>query len=390
MSLKYNDDMGKVYDTAFFMTMCSREDDFFTLLRNRFANSININEAMKGFFDFKERYKSIVASETEPFVYTDYQTGLHSFLVNTIHYNLDYSSYSKDGVISFLQDRNLKRLFWEHFFPRKKDQIAERLYNNDRTLNIPDLITSLNIPEDIKIRLVDISHDFPKYQWKLLEIFKEIYSLINEYHSEKQNLFDDIRKQLDNTVIDKLYKIHNLPSASKYIPFYSSTLNGLLFDCRSLEKKVCFGLGLHFKEVIESIHQYNHVSFNSFSKILHVETRSEMLDMFFRYKRLCASEIAHELHISKSTIHLHLNAMLLEEMIGYADSDDKNRGERVYYAINSDYFKAFAGISANANKKAYDNISKGIDRYDLPRKRRKAKDGLIYNDNDEYDEEEVE
>ena len=111
-----------------------------------------------------------------------------------------------------------------------------------------------------------------------------------------------------------------------------------------------------------------------------------MLDMFFKYKRLSAPEIAHKLHISQSTIYLHINALRLEGMIIPSDSNPKNQGAKVYYSVNPDYFKVFAWLAVDANEQAYNNISMGIDKYDLPRKRRKSKDGYYYNANDQYDE----
>ena len=392
MSSKFFYDMGKAYDAALFITSCTREDDFLSNLRNRFGKSIDVNEAMRWLFSFKKRHKSFVLpSEIHPFIHTDYHAGRYSFLINAIRDNVNFEHCTKDGISAFLQDRNLKKLFWEHHFPQKKNNIAKQICSNDKTLYVPDAIDTLeNVPENIKMRLVDMSHDFPKYQWKLVETFKEVYVLVDEYHSENQAIIDEIKNQITDTLIDRLHKIFKLPNSILSFPFYFSLLNGLQFDYRNRDGKVCVGLGQFFNSVIDSLYHYKHISFHSIGKVVHVETRAEMLDMFFKYKKLCASEIAHKLHISQSTIYLHLNAMLVEEMIRFTDPSPKNNGEKVYYSINPDYFQVFARYAVDANQQAHNNISKGIDRYELPRKKRKARDGLTYNDNDEYNEEEVE
>ena len=384
---RYNYDMGRGYDTTFFMTLYYREDDFFTLVRNRFGE-IAINEAMCGFFNFKERYKSVVLPpEIAPFAYTDYQAGLHSFLIRVICDNLDFENHTKDDIISFLQSFELKMMFWEHFFSQKDDRIAERIITNDSTLNIPEIVNKLNISEEIKLHLVAMAFDFPKYQQILIGAFAAVYAMIAEYHAENQSIIEEMKNQITENLSDRLYKIYK-PSTT--VQSYSfSLLNGVLVDYRGFDKKVCFVLGSHFNDVIDSLHRYSHISLNSFGKIVCVETRAEMLDMFLQYKRLCASEIADSLNITKSTIYVHLNSMLLEGMIRYTDADAKNNGERVYFSVNSDYFKVYAGLATDINEKAYNNISKGIDKYELPRKKRKARDGLIYNDNDEYNEEEM-
>ena len=388
MGEKWNCDIGIAYDDALFITAYFREDDYLTMLRNRFGKT-EVDEAMQGYFDFKERHKSVVFSrEIAPFVYSNYSAGLCGFLISAICDKLDFQEHTKDGITLFLQNRELKRLFWEHQFPHKKDRIAERIITNDSTLRVPDVISQLNMPEDIKYSLIDMSYDFPKYQRELVEAFREVYPLSEEYRLEKQSVIAEIKSQIDDNLLKRLRSIYKLPDAVS-LTFYCSLLNGLLIDYRSFNKKVCFGLGLHFKEAIDRVYRYDHVSSNSYGKVVHVETRAQMLDMFLKYKRLCASEIADSVKVARTTIHQHLNYMRLEGMIKYTDSDTKSHGERVYFTINSEYFKVYAGLTADINQKASEISEKGIESYDLPRKKRKAKDGLIYNENDEYNEEDL-
>lgn len=383
---KFNLEMSKAIDIVFFIMLYFRGDDFFNYLRGRFSG-INIEEAMHGFFNLKERHKSLVLPpETEPFVYTDYSLGLHSFLNITIRANLDFKEHTKDGIISFLQSREQRRLFWEHIFPNKKDGIAESIIAGDYTFDVPAVINKLNMPDNIRFRLIDMAHNFPKYQRKLVDTFKEVDPLIEEYYSEHQSVIDEIKNQISDDVLNRLRSVYKIPSGVT-LPFYFSLLHGLLLDYRKQDKKVCIGVGQYFVDVLDSLHRYDHVSFNSFGRMTVVETRTEILDLFFKYKQLSVAEIMDSLKLARTTVYTHLNAMHMEGMIKHIK--EKNVGVRVYYSINPEYFKIFAELAIDANKKAHDNISKGIEKYDLPQKKRKARDGLIYNDNDEYDEEEV-
>jgi len=387
MSKKYFYDMGKCYDTSFFLTLYFNEEVFFGRVRNRFNKVVDVNEAMQGFFRFKEQYNSfVVSSEIAPFVYTNYEAGLRSFLILE-PCGLAFEDNTLDGIVAFLRSPKFKIAFWEHYFPSKKSTIAEQICNNDKTLNIPDALGSLTISSDIKIQLIDMAHDFPKYQRKLINTFNEAYVLVDEYYTENQCIIEEMKSKVDDNFIDRLCKIHKLPSSILSPPIYFSLFNELLLDYRSADNKVCFGFGKHIDDVIAGTLRYDHISLNSFGKITHVESRAEMLDMFFKYKKLCAADFAHKLNLSQSAIYLHLNLMIYEGIIQHTDSKPKGHGERVFLSINPNYFEAFATLSLDFAQKAHDNISKGIDRYDRPRKKRKAKDGLIYKDS--YNEDDI-
>ena len=90
---------------------------------------------------------------------------------------------------------------------------------------------------------------------------------------------------------------------------------------------------------------------------------------------MLVADIAHKFKVPKSVVHMHLKLMHLEEIIMYTYGVPKSIRQRTFFSINHEYSKIIVRLSVAANGKAHNNISKGIAKYDRPRrKKRKSED----------------
>jgi len=378
---KYNYEMGKVYDTLFYMTMYFHESDFLTLLRQRGIDELSISDGMRLYFEFKKNHKEIVLPlEIAPFFYADYQVGRSCFVISAIRRYLDIRDNSNGSVVEFFQDKKLfEKMFWEYYFPQKNDNVAKQIVNKDFGLSIAEVISQLNVLDDVKPYFVAMAYNFEMYQEKLIDTFKSIYPLVCDSHSKHQYVFDEIKEQITDNTVDKLKDIFKLPSDISSITIYFSTFNHCLLDYRvdndNDNGERCFGLGSSFIIQMGEVESpdLKFVSLHTMSKALCNETRMDILDMFLTYKRLCAGDIAHKLQIAKSTVYLHLNVMISEEMVVYTEDSPRGHGERAFFSVNPDYFNAITTQVSDINLRASNIILKGIDKYERPKSKRNSK-----------------
>ena len=388
MSVTYNYDIGKVHDTALFITLYFREDDFAAMLCDTVGNEDIVNQAMVAFREFKERNKHIeLPPEIAPFVYTNFGDGFRSFLMSIVLNSIHFNNSTKGEALSFLSDEyKIRKRFWRHFFPETDVGIAKRIAVNDSTLRIPKAIVKLAVAEDIKLSLVDMANNFTEYHKMLVDAFKLVYPYIDELHIASNGIFREIKEQLTNKMETRLRDIHKIPDTTFTFPIYFSVLHGLLANYRYWDDDICIGLGLHFVHTLDSNYRSDHISIKSLSRVLGSPIRAQMLDLFDDYECLCAVEIADLLNLEKPSIYPHLTAMFQAGIIYRTNPEATGRGERKYFSLNMAYYDALIASTKKAKKKSAEKLAKGRKRHVVKRKPRKSNDGLTYNEDDKYDE----
>jgi len=389
MSVTYNYDIGKVYDTALFITMYFREDDFISLQCDNVGDEAVVKKFMCAFKEFKECYKHInLPLEIEPFVYTNYDEGLGSFLINLIYNSAPFDDNNKDAILLFLSDAmRVRKRFWRHFFPKTDVSIAKQIAKNDPALDIPIVISKLGVLDDTKLRLVDMARDFEKYQQKLIDAFKLVYPLIDELHEANKNIFNEIKAQLTDKMVTRIRDVYKISETVFSVPVYFSVLNEILLIHRYWDDEFYIGLGQHFIRTLEHRYSNDHISLNSYSRVMGSKVRMQIRELFDNYECLCASEIADLLSMDKPAIYPHIAAMFQEGIIYRTNPEETGNGVRKYFALNMGYYDVLIAAIKKAKNKSSEKIAKGRKRHEVKRKPRKAKDGLIYNKDDEYDDE---
>jgi len=376
MKIRRNHDAGKAIDTAFFMSANFNEDEIIAQLRSRFDN---VYDAMRLYFDFKEKHRDYVwPKEVPPFVYTSLEAGARNFLVNYLCMNLNFVTCTHDDVLALLRNRDLMmRQFLEVTFPKATNTVIDKLMRRSGTGLVSTMVQDLPYDPEIKMHIALMLNDFTHYHNVLLETYQTVYAWVDTLHTtpEAQAVFDTIIEQIKDPLygtVERFKNIFKLPDTVTSFPFYFVLLNPFILHY-NVSSPLCFGLGVRFKDGIENQYHMKHVTLKSYHKVMGYELRFNILNMFGEYKVLCAGDIAHYLQMQNSAVYVHINELLLNDIITNADPDNMARkGQKKYFKANPEYFKVINEDMREVCNKLISVNHKGVDRYDKPKPPRKG------------------
>ena len=345
MGEKYNYDVSKAYDTIFYMTVYFYEHDIFTRFRERFGDIEDFDEVVHPYYTFKAKHQDyVLPSEISPFVHTNKTAGLQSFLIHYLNNNLNPITGTKEDALDLIKNGELlKRQLFEHILPQTQLNTAD---------SIADIVNELpyaTYTSDIKVHIAFLISDFNKYHNILIDVYNTIYDFVDEWYSENQETIDEIKRLIndeDYNIIERLKTVFKIPNAVSSFSYHVSLLNGLLVNYRKKKNEVDFGLGLHFRAIVE-MYRTGHISHKEmpsgdvFAEVLEMFTRNE--DWVFS-----VTDIAHHLGYAKSVVYPHVNELHLKNIIRYSNSIETDV-YKVYYRLNPDWFEVSRNVKIKIN-----------------------------------------
>lgn len=371
MGEKNNCDIGKLYDTVFYITTYFFEN----VVKERAAPySSDIEEDLKFYYELK----TIIPPIDDKFsvlCYCDKENDLVSFLIKTLSYEISYSTGTLNDFISVLSDTyTLKKNFISYYLFKTSDEVRTKIIRTYDTLLINKILDEYSYEELYKKLFIVTISSFESLLSEFRNVVSTIYSYIEEAHKNHSDYLDSIRNYIstnENNVQEKINVYYKLPKNVSCR--YSFSLLNPLFANIKKDKTYNFLFGKEFIKQIENTVGYDYVTVKSFSKLISNELRGDIFDMFFEYDEICASDIVYHLHTSKTNAHAHLDAMLSQRLI-YISS---TQGKRYYYALNGEYISCVynkLGILSKSIKPVKQIPIEERKRYDLPRKKRRTTD----------------
>ena len=381
MRVKRNLAAGKAKDAIYFLGTLFYEDDIITRLRSKFDN---VGEALRIYYEFKEKHKDHAwPDEIKPFVYTDNEAGTLNFLIHYLDMHFNFASGTEEDVLALLSNHELMhRQFLEMTFPKATNTvISDLMRKGTASTHAVGVFKELPYQTEIKAHISLMLSNFSYYHKVLLEAYKTAYRFVDELHTtdEARHIFEKITaliKDPSYDIVERFRNIFKLPDSVYSFPFYFTLLNPYrLHYSNHGPQQICFGLGLHFRDEIESQYHMKHVTLKSYCKIMGCDLRFKVVELFSKYQTLCATDIAHYLNARKAAVYVHINALLSNDMIVYANPDKKNvKGVRIYFRANPEYFKV---IREDTRRLCYnlENVHHaGVEKYALPKRKKRSDD----------------
>ena len=379
MRIKRNQAAGKAMDVASYLGIRCNEDYIITYFRSKFDN---VGEAMSLYYGFKEKCKDyILPDEITPFVYIDHGTGASNFLAQYLSLNLNYVTCTEEDISALLHNEKLmQRQFLEITFPKAANPIIDDLMRKGTaSVHAAGLIMELSYPNDIRLHISLMIPNFSAYHKVLLKTYQDFDRFMGELHNTKeaQQTFDKIAELVKDpayNIVERFRNIHKLPDAVYSFPFYFTLINPyILHYSNHGPKQICFGLGAHFRDQVESQYHMKHVTLQTHYRLMGSERRYAVVELFSEYQMLCAADITHHLQAHRSAAHTNLNMLLSYSVIMLASPDKtKVKNARVYYKANPEYFKVIVAETRALNHK-WENVNHaGVEKYARPKRKRRS------------------
>lgn len=380
MGDKNNNEIGKLYDTVFYITNYFFEN----VMKERLAPySSDIEEDLKFYYELKNIIPPI-DDKFSAFCYCDKQNDLGSFLIRHLHYKISYSMGTLNDFISILSDIcNFKNDFINYYLFNTSDELRSKILKTNDILLISKTLDKYSYSDLYKKHFLVAITSFEILLSEFINIISMIYSYIDKAH---ENHIDYLESICNYIVDDKDHiqaKIaiwFKLPKNASCK--YSFSLLNPTFANIKKENSYNFLFGKKFIEQIDDTVGYDYITLTSFSKLICNEMRSDIFNMFFEYDEICASDIVHHLHTSKTNAHAHLDAMLSQKLI----YNSQVQGKRYYFALNTEYLNCLSNkinILAKTIKPVKQIPMEERKHYELPRKKRKTRDTYAENYSDE-------
>jgi len=368
MVAKYNYEVGKLYDTVFYIVTRLFEDVMIERIYTKFSKTADLEYDMRFYNELKSRCPDI-SDDLIPFCYCNSQQ--ISFLIQFVTDYINFDNGTLNDLRELLLDtEKSKRYFIDLYFPKLSKDDRQKLYETKDVNFINSIIVKSETVEKYQSTFLAFLLTYEIHLSKLIETVEMIYPYVDRLYKQNTALIQNIINQLgdpDAKAKEKILRYFAL-TEEKQIIYMFSLLNpyGVHFWRKPYHHP--FRVGEKFLVTMSFEADYRHVTLESFAKMLLSPARFEIFSIFFKYKYLCAGDIIHALKLSKYTVYAHLNDMHYEKLIIHVNAG----GSTLRYALNEDYLLKFSEYF-NKETHRYIELKRKDDLkyYVRPRKRRK-------------------
>ena len=365
VSREYNYNVSKAMDTSFYMVMYFYESEVLSYFRDRFDN---VEEGMRTYLEFKEKHKADILPEAiTPFLYTNYDKGMRGFLTRYLDDNLSHQSCTKDDILALLNNKELmKRQFLKYVVPKADDEIVAKLMQYSYGIEVNDAINNMAFDEKTKLHMKALVYDFDEIHRVLVETFMLVHGFVDELYDERQDIIEEIKRQIndkDYGIIERLRAVYKFSDTIKSLPFHFSIFNSYLVKYVVHKDKVCFGLGLYFRDVISSERPKKHISLQEYHKFMSNPVSFKIVHLALEYKKLSIPSMVEILGISNNTVRVNVEKMVWQDLLIHVEppATVTAKTARIFYKINPEYFNVLHAETEQLKIKANNVHKEGID-----------------------------
>ena len=366
MKFKYSYEAGKFADIAFYMVIRHFEEAMIERIYTKFSKAVDLGHDMRFYNELKGRCPNI-SEDLIPFLYCNPQQ--ISFLISFIGDYINFDNCTMEDLELLLKEKS-KPYFIDTYFPKLSTFEREKLCVTADLKFINSVIVNSEIEARYHNAFLVFLSTYETQIPLLIETFEMLYPYVDQLHIQNTNVIQNIIEQLNDPAVNakEIILRYFALLEEKQMVFMFSLLNPYGVNYRKRPSHYPFILGENFLTTLSFESDYNHVDYKSFAKVLAGITKVGIFNMFLEYNQLCAGDIIEATGLSRYAVYSHLNDMLYEKVIVYANSG----GSTLRYALNEDYLVKFNEYS-NRKTETYIDLKRrdGLKYYVRPRKRRK-------------------
>ena len=233
-------------------------------------------------------------------------------------------------------------------------------------IEVNDAINDMAFDEKTKLHMKALVYDFDETHRVLVETFMLVHGFVDELYDERQDIIEDIKRQIndkDYGIIERLRTVYKFSDTIKSLPFHFSILNPYIVNYVVRKDKVCFGLGLYFKESVSSEQPKKHISLQTYHKFMSNPVCYKIVNLALEYKKLSIPSMVEILGVSNNTVRTNVNSMLGQNLLVHAESyaSVTAKTAKVFFEVNPEYFNALHAETEQLKIKANNVHKEGID-----------------------------
>ena len=368
MKLKYNYEVGKLYDVIFYIVTWLFEETMIERVYTKFSKTADLEYDMRFYNELKSRCPDI-STDLIPFCYCTPQQV--SFLIRYFGDHINFDNGTLENLIGLLSDtEKSKNFFIDLHFPKLSEADRQKIYEAKDVKYINSILMKSDLETAYQSTFLSFFLAFDTYIPLLTETVEMVYPYVDSQHRQNTDFIESIIEQLNNSDVQAQEKIlrYFALTEEKQIVFMFSLLNPYGVAYWRKPHHHPFTLGEKFLTTLSFESDYNHVTYESFSRVSYAGSRKDIFRMFLKYKHLCAGDIIEATTSSRHTVYAHLNDMLYEKLITHVNAG----GSTLHYSLNEDYLLKYTDYSRKEIDKYIDLKRRdGLKHYVRPRKRRK-------------------
>jgi hypothetical protein len=359
---------GAIYDTAFYIVARLFEEAIVERVYGRRTQEPEVVEHNMRFYNLLKERTPEVSTLLAPFCYCNSQQA--PFLLQYVADHINFDNGTPSNFKALFEDVEKSRAYFiEVYFPKLNERERERLLPLDDINYLNSVIVDSDIEDKYQSTLLAFLLNYESNSQLLLNTITQQYACVLEFHQENAPFIESLKAQVrskENGTKEKLVRYFGL-TEQKRGAYTFSLLNPYEVHYDEKSNRHAFRLGDKFSEILNYESEYNHITYASFAKVLSSPAKSLIFNMFLEYKHLKPGDIIDATRLSTQTVYTHLDSMLAERLLTFADKE----GKKYILTLNETYFNKFNQYS----RRVIEGYAKGKEKgtlltYVRPRKKR--------------------
>lgn len=259
--------------------------------------------------------------------------------------------HSGDGMIgqplsayldTIFTKENIQDYLLEHFFLTKPED-----------LSLEEIHQKLNHSEfndECRYHLLGFCINSSRYVTLLHEWIQKRYAQVASYYEQNPDLIQNIREELSEEALKKMEKdIWDIESNYNTIYYSICLISNYKVERRGLGRvqdekgisgeKVCYTVGIHWKERVLAAYKKNKVDLNLFGKILSEPNRMKIIEYLIENEEITIGLAVEYLKTSVTATNYHLSMMYDAKML-----TARYEGRKIFYSLSKEYFIIAIGM----------------------------------------------
>jgi len=370
MKVTFNYEVGKLYDTVFYIVTRLFEDIMIERAFLKYSDVTNLPHDTRFYKELKDKCPEI-PNDLTPLCYCDSKH--RAFLLSYIIRELNTENGTMGGLKSLLSNsEKSKQAFIDTYFSDFSKNDREKLYETDDCKTILSMIKNADIETSYQADFLCLLLGFENYIALLIETIEAIYPHISDLHSKNDDIIDNITNQLISSEVsakEMLYSYFAIMIEKPTIYMFS-IVNPYVARYEPVSNNLSFMLGEKFLiSLSDDSIKYKHTELWSLGRVVSSKARKKAFQMFFKYESLNTGDIAYAVGLSRFAAYAYMDELLTEKAIVCVNNPDNTI---LRYALNTEYLMKMSESYANQAKEYIDSRMKGsLMSYERPKSSKK-------------------
>lgn len=326
--MKYNAEIGKIYDTLFFCIEFFNEQAVKDTITNNFSDVSFMEECYN---EVKKTVSSLPSILKPLFLYQNQTpTVMTSFFTEYI----DYQNETIDTFLSKITSKSdvIYSKILSALFPTVSNApqsvapcIAPAAYI--------EALNSSEYPEDLKLQISLLFGNFDYVISLLVEFFHDIYHSVDALHQRQQSKLTIAREQICSERNLQLYKqLLILDCSNLEVNYYFSIslLNQYITKETIMGRDVGLLLGFKHEESLNQYFDEKNINLRLLLTTIGNDTRLSIIQVLTKHTELTASSLSKALKVPLTTVLRHIEILYGNGVLYISKRD----GLQIFYRVN--------------------------------------------------------